>query len=81
MFAIFPIIYTERDIFIAQFYILKPSLHSGDFFLLPFYYTFIVNNLTFLALAATVNVCPPVRVGFGFSVRICSVSEENTFQV
>ena len=73
-------IYTQRDIFISQFYILKPSLYSRTF-LLPFYYTFIVNNLTFLALTATVNVCPPVRVGFGFSVRICSVSEENTFQV
>ena len=78
--AIFPAIYTDRDIFISQFYILKLSLHSRTF-LLPFYYTFIVNNLTFLALTATVNVCPPVRVGFGFSVGICSVSEENTFQV
>ena len=55
MFANFPTIYTERDIFISQFYILKPSLHSRTF-LLPFYYTFIVNYLTFLALTATVNI-------------------------
>jgi len=73
-------IYTQRDIFISQFFILKPSLHSRTF-LLPFYYTFIVNNFTFLALTAIVNVCPPVRVGFGFSVRICPVSEMNKFQV